>query len=133
EPFTNALFAISGLRPVGWEELQPGTFGRGASALDQTVIIQQATPPGFGADTLLELLVGQLGLDGTPEQSGTYDDANGRTWSLYASEVPSFPISFAFYEGDAGLLLVILISEADQAEVLYNAVFTPALDALTRD
>ncbi len=133
EPFTNEMFGISGLRPVDWEELQPGTFGRGASALDQTVIIQQATPPGFGADTLLEILVGQLGLDETPEQSGTYEDANGRSWSLFASEFQSFPINMAFYEDDAGLLLVILISEADQTEALFNAVFTPALDAITRD
>lgn len=131
--YTNDLFGISGLRPVDWDELSPGTYARGASALDQTVIIQQATPPGVDTNTLLTLLTGQLGLDEAPAQSGTYEDANGRTWSLYQSEFQSFPINMAFYEDEGGLFLVLLISEAEQTEALYNAVFTPALDAIIRN
>lgn len=131
--YTSDLFGISGLRPADWEELSPGTFARGASALDQTVIIQQATPPGVGTETLLTLLAGQLGLEEVPTQTGEYEDANGRIWSLYQSAFQSFPIVMAFYEDDGGLFLVLLISEADQTEALYNAVFTPALDAITRN
>ncbi|MBK8900440.1 MAG: alpha/beta fold hydrolase [Anaerolineaceae bacterium] len=130
--YTSETFGISGVRPAEWQELAPGTYARGASALDQTVIIQQAAPPGLGAEGLLAVLVGQMGLEETPAQSGEYEDANGRTWSLYESEFQGFPINLGFYEDDDGLFIVMLISEASQTDVLYNAVFTPAMDAITR-
>ncbi len=133
EPYSNDTFGISGLKPVDWEELAPGTFARGASALDQTVLIQQAAPPGLGVDGLLGVLTSQLGLEETPVQSGEYEDANGRTWALFGSEFQGFPINMGFHEDDSGLFIIILISEGDQAELLYDAVFVPAMDAITRD
>jgi pimeloyl-ACP methyl ester carboxylesterase len=133
ESYNNDTFGISGERPVGWDELAPGTFARGASALDQTVIIQQAAPPGLGIDGLLAVLGGQLGLDETPEQSSEYVDVNGRTWALYSSDFQGFPINMGFFEDENGLLIVIMISEGEQADMLYDAVFIPAMDALTRN
>jgi pimeloyl-ACP methyl ester carboxylesterase len=133
ETYTNSDFGISGEKPAGWEELVPGTYGRGSSALDQTVIIQQATPPGVGADVFLNLLGGQLGLEETPVQSGEFVDVNGRTWALYDADFQGFPLNIGFLEDDAGLLIVILISESNETEMLYDAVFTPAMDALTRN
>lgn len=133
EAYSNDAFGISGEKPVGWEELAPGTFARGASALDQTVIIQQAAPPGLGVDGLLGVLTSQLGLDETPVQSGDYEDVNGRTWALYGSEFQGFPINMGFFEDDNGLFLVIMISEGDETETLYDAVFLPSLDAMSRN
>jgi pimeloyl-ACP methyl ester carboxylesterase len=133
EAYTNIDFGISGEKPAGWDELVAGTYGRGASALDQTVIIQQATPPGVGADVFLNLLASQLGLDDGLVESGEYVDANGRTWALYGADFQGFPINAGFYEDESGLLIVILISESSETETLYDAVFTPAMDALTRN
>ncbi len=133
EPYSNNLFGISGERPVGWDELAPGTFARGASALDQTLIIQQAAPPGLGTEALLALLTGQLGLDENPAKSGEFVDENGRTWRLFSSQFQGFPINIGLFEDNDGLLIVILISEGSEAEALYDAVFTPAMSALTRN
>ena len=133
ENYTNDTFGITGVRPVGWEEVAPGTYAQGASALDQTVIIQQATPPGLGAEGLLTLLTSQLGLDETPEQVGEYEDANGRIWTLYASEFQTFPINMGFFEDDSGLFIVIMISESSDNETLYDTIFTPSMDALARN
>ncbi|MCA9918028.1 MAG: alpha/beta fold hydrolase [Anaerolineales bacterium] len=133
EPFTNADFGISGQKPVGWEEVVAGTFARGASALDQTVIIQQAGPPGIGPDVFLNLLASQLGLAEAPAQSGDYVDGNGRSWALYNADFQGFPINAGFYEDESGLLVVIMISQSEETAVLYDAVFTPAMDALTRN
>ncbi|MBK7894230.1 MAG: alpha/beta fold hydrolase [Candidatus Promineifilaceae bacterium] len=133
EAYSNATFGISGQKPVGWDEASPGTFLRGNSALDQTVIIQQATPPGLSTAALLELLSSQLGLEEAPLQSGEYVDVNGRTWQLYAAAFQGFPINMGFYEDDGGVLLVLLISDSSESEALYTAVFTPAMDALTRN
>ena len=133
EPYTSDVYGVSGVVPTGWQELAPGTFVRGASALDQTVIIQQAGPPGFSADAIIGLLEGQLGLEETPEPSGEYVDVNGRSWTLYSSNVQNFPIQMAFYEDDAGLLIIMLISEESDTDALFNSVFTPAMDSLTRN
>ncbi|WP_420643348.1 alpha/beta fold hydrolase [Candidatus Leptofilum sp.] len=133
EAYTNADFGISGEKPVGWEEIAPGTYGRGESALDQTVIIQQAGPPGLGPDVFLNLLASQLGLEDGLAESGDYVDANGRTWTLYAADFQGFPINAGFYEDEAGLLVVIMISDSNQTDALYDAVFTPSMDALTRN
>jgi pimeloyl-ACP methyl ester carboxylesterase len=133
EPYSNDTFGLSGEKPVGWEELAPGTFARGATALDQTVLIQQAAPPGLGVEGLLGVLTQQLGLDETPGQSGEYEDANGRTWSLYSSEFQGFPINLGFYEDDNGLFIIIMISEGDETDALYDAVFVPAMDAISRN
>ncbi len=133
EPYSNDTFGISGEKPAGWDELAPGTFARGATALDQTVIIQQAAPPGLGIEGLLSVLTQQLGLDETPGQSGEYEDVNGRTWSLFSSEVQGFPLNLGFYEDDDGLFLVIMISEGNETDALYDAVFVPAMDAITRN
>ena len=132
EPFTNDLFGISGLRPAGWEEFAPGTFIRGDSALDQTSLILQGTPPGATTAAVLGVLASQLGLDETPEQSGEYVDENGRTWAIYSATVQGFPSSLAFLEDENGLLIVIFIAQGDEAEALYNTVLLPTLDALKK-
>lgn len=133
EAYSNDTFGISGEKPVGWDELAPGTYARGATALDQTVIIQQAAPPGLGVDGLLGVLTSQLGLDETPTQSGEYEDVNGRIWALYSSEFQGFPINMGFLEDDNGLFIVIMITQGDETEALYDAVFVPAMDAITRN
>lgn len=133
EPFSDNTFGISGEKPVGWTEVGPGTFARGGSALDQTVLIQQAIPPGVGVNALLTLLTSQLGLENTPEQVGEYEDVNGRNWILFASEFQSFPISIGTFENDEGLLIVILVSNSSETASLYDAVFIPAMNALTRN
>lgn len=133
EPYTNAEFGISGEKPVGWEELAPGTFVRGESPLDQTVIIQQAGPAGLGPDIFLNLLENQFGLEEGWVENGEYVDANGRSWLLYSADFQGFPINAGFYEDDAGLFVVIMISEASQNEALYHAVFVPSMDAISRN
>lgn len=133
EPYTNSDFGLSGVKPVAWDEVVSGTFVRGASALDQTVLLQQAGPPGVSPDIFLTLLSSQIGLAEVPAQRGEYEDANGRTWALYGSDFQGFPINIGFYEEDAGLLVVMLISQTEETELFYEAVFTPAMDALTRN
>lgn len=128
-PFENATFGIAGVVPEGWEEVGPGVYARGSNALDQTVIIQQAGP-GVSAEQLLTLLGSQFGWEEAPASSGTYE-AESRTWTLYETEVQGFPTVMAFAEEDGSTFFVLLISEADEQELLVNDVFYPALDALT--
>ena len=129
-PFANSQFGISGVVPEGWTEVTAGTYSRGNSGLDQTVIVQQAAP-GIDPEQLLGVLASQLGWASTPESSDSYEDGNGRSWTLYAADVQGFPVNVAFAEEDGVTLLVLLITAADEEAALFDAVFMPALEALT--
>lgn len=128
-PFENETFGIAGVVPEGWEEAAPGVYGRGNSALDQTILIQQAGP-GLTADMLLGLLANQLGWEETPESSGTYEAAT-RTWTLYETDVQGFPTILGFAEEEGTTYFVLLITSPEEKEALVENVFYPALEALT--
>lgn len=127
-PFENETFGIMGVVPEGWSEVTPGTYSRGNSGLDQTVIIQQAAP--VSAEQLLGVLASQLGWEAVPESTESYVDGNGRSWALYMTEVQGFPTNIALLEADDLTFLVLLITAAEEEEMLYNDVFTPVLEAL---
>jgi hypothetical protein len=129
-PFENAQFGIAGVVPEGWTEVTAGTFSRGNSGLDQTVIIQQAAP-GVTPAQLLNVLAGQLGWDAVPESTESYMDSNGRSWALYVAEVQGFSANIAFAEEEGLTFLVLLISSVEEEAMLYDDVFIPVLEALT--
>ncbi len=128
-PFENATFGITGVTPEGWEEAAPGVYARGSGGLDQTFIIQQAAP-GVTADLLLGLLSSQFDWEETPESAGTYEAAN-RTWTLYEVSVQGYPVNIAVAEESGTTLLILLISAPDEHTFLYEALFIPAMEALT--
>jgi pimeloyl-ACP methyl ester carboxylesterase len=129
-PFANETFNIAGVVPEGWTEAAPGTYSRGNSGLDQTVIVQQAAP-GMSAVVLLGVLGSQLGWESAPESADSYEDGNGRSWALYAVDVQGFPANIAFAEEEGVTLLVLFITSSEEEEMLFNEVFLPVLDALT--
>lgn len=130
-PFNSEMFgvALEGVVPEGWEEVQIGTYSRGNSGLDQTVIIQQFGT-GVTPEQLLEVLAGQFGWESVPESSGSYEDANGRSWILYEAEVQGLLTNLAFVEENEGTLLLLLLSAPDEQPALYTDVFEPAMEAL---
>ena len=127
EPFTDKEMGISGVAPVGWTEVVPGTYGRGSSGLDVTALVMQAAP--VSADDLLGVLTTQLSLDETPESAGERE-ANGLTWALYAVKVRGVSVDFALAEAEELTLIVMLQSSGDERDALYEIVFLPAVDAL---
>ncbi len=128
-PFENDQFGITGVVPEGWTEVVAGTYSRGNSGLDQTVIIQQAAP-GVAPEQLLSILASQLGWEGVPASTESYMDGNGRSWTLYAADVQGFPAHIAFSEEDSITLLVLLITAAEEETMLYDEVFVPVLEEL---
>jgi hypothetical protein len=127
EPFTSETFGISGVIPSGWTEVGPGVFTRGSSGLDVATLIVQAAP--LDPETLLSLLVGQLGLEEAPEIVGERE-ANGITWTFYSVEYQGLSTDIAIAEGDGLAMIVLLMSEPGEHQALYEAVFVPVVDAL---
>jgi len=126
-PFTSETFGISGLIPEGWSEISPGIYARGGSAADETVLLLQAAP--VTAEELFDLLLEQLGVSDAPE-SGGEREANGLTWQLYSLDIEGVKRDVALAESEGVAFIVVLRSDGEEREMLYEAVFLPAVDAL---
>jgi hypothetical protein len=127
EPLTNDEFGFRGLAPVGWEELAPTKFMRGESALDQTVLIQEAAP--ISADVWLDSLPEQLRLDDAPQSAGSLA-AGDLTWDLYAFEIQGQAADLAMTEHNGQTYMVLLVSFPGERDALYESVFLPVVEAL---
>lgn len=127
ESFVNEQMGVSGLVPAGWEEVSPGAYARGDSALDVALVLMQSGP--FQAEQLLALLTQQLGLEEDPVAVGERE-ANDLVWTLYQVEVQGIVVDIALADAEDMALIALLQSEPDEHEALYDAVFLPVVDAL---
>lgn len=127
-PYENTDAGFSGLQPEGWQEVAPGTFARGATGTDQTVLIQQVVP-GTTLDQFIGLVQQQLSLDTAPEAVSTRE-ANGLTWNLYELDFRGYPADVAIAEGDGVLYVIQLVSgNNDERAFLLEQVYLPTIDA----
>lgn len=133
EPFTNEAMGISGVVPEDWNEAAPGVYARGDMTTDQTSIIQQAAP-GMTAEQLTAALLSQLDIEELPESVGSYESA-AFTWDLYTIEVEApgvtIMVDVALAETEVATYLILLQAMPDEYDVLHDAIFIPAIDALT--
>jgi len=127
EAFESEDFSIQGLIPAGWTEAGPGVFARASSSADLTVLLLQAAP--VSANELLGALTEQLDLEEIPE-SVDEREANSLTWTLYTVEAQGLLRDIALAEKDGMTLIVILRTAPNEHDILYEAVFLPAVDAL---
>jgi hypothetical protein len=128
EPFTSEELGIRGVVPAGWNQVQPGIFARGNPAVDMAVlqvVVERTASP----EELLAAIAQGYGLDGTPASTGERQ-ANDLAWSFYAFTVQGVPRDLALAGSEAGTLVVLLRSAADERDTLYAAVLLPVVDAL---
>ena len=102
-------------------------MARGNSAVDQTVLIYDVAPITSGE--FLAIIAQQFGLAEAPASSGQLE-ANGFAWTIYAAEVQGYPIDFALAEDGGQSLVVLMISHAEEHDLLREAVFLPGVEAL---
>jgi len=128
-PFTDEDFGFSGVKPEGWNDLQLGTVARGDGLSDQTALVQMIVPM-VTPDQFISLFSTQLGMDETPQSTGTRE-ANGLTWTLYQFELLGFPADLALAEGDGTTYMIQMTSNRGERDALYEMVFLPVIDAFT--
>jgi hypothetical protein len=126
-PYTSQEFGFRGVVPVGWAEFSLGHF---QPAMPSTV------PTLFGQVGLPGATVEQIAkLAALPESTGTRETSS-LTWDLYLSqnlEVPgaaTITTEFALTETSRGVYVTVLRTLAEDHEVLREALFLPALEAL---
>lgn len=123
--FTSDQFGITGLIPEGWEELAPGTYAESFSST--TALIVQAAP--VGADDLLNLLAGQLGIDSFGDPIAERE-ANGYSWAIYDATAQGQRVLPAVADADGLALLVMLITTEGDADFFTGAVLEPVIDSV---
>jgi len=127
EPFTDEERGFTGLVPAGWQELAPAELVRGRTALDPTTFVLEATP-GTAAE-LFANLAGLLGLDPGLESIASAEVGNF-TWDFYTFERRGNPADLALAEDGEKAYLVLLISEPEERDALYEQLFLPAVEAM---
>jgi pimeloyl-ACP methyl ester carboxylesterase len=134
-PYSSETFGISGVVPEGWSEASPGSYTRGNSASDLTVLIQKSYP-GMTMDDLLGVLLPALTIEELPESSGTLE-TEGFTWDLYTIEiiapgVGEVVVDLALTETEEMPYLVLLQAMANDYEAgdMHNTIFLPSVEGL---
>jgi pimeloyl-ACP methyl ester carboxylesterase len=127
EPFIDDERGFGGLVPVGWKELEPANLARGTSALDPAYFVLEATP-GTAAE-LFANLAAQLALDPGLEPVKRAELGNF-TWDFYTFERRGNPADLALAEDGEKAYFVLLLSPADEHDVLYEQLFLPAVEAM---
>ena len=119
--FEDAQLGVAGVQPEGWVEQGFGVTVRDdANLAHQVALIQQGAP--VGQQQLIGLLAGQLG---EPIETGTLDDANGRTWTQWSiDDGPTSAELFTLDEGGFTLLLLVQAPPADLADAVEHLVPT---------
>jgi pimeloyl-ACP methyl ester carboxylesterase len=129
-PFTDEAYGVQGLVPDAWEARGFGSYARAESANDITALFIQSAP--IPADTLLNALKGQLGVDEIPESTEQIEGI--LTWDSRRLDTTiqgmDIAISLATAEVDNTTYLVLLQSLAEEHDALVESVFAPVVESV---
>jgi hypothetical protein len=126
---TKDAWGVSVEGPADWFYFG-GIFIRGNSPLDTTLVgvFQDVRTPEELVDWFSLSAYGYRGLDSAPAKVGQHQ-ANGFNWSLYVSSSNGRPVDVAMADYGATSLVVVMFSNMDEHEALYNTVFLPMVDS----
>lgn len=131
-PFTLEEPRINGVRPIGWNELIPGTYVR-EDGQNLTYLLHMSEPDASRSETLPPLLE-SIGQEALPT---TYEVFEGTVleWEVYdviytpKTLESDLAVVLAIAESDSALHVIFLQSSPEDADDLRETVFFPALDA----
>ncbi|MBA3874170.1 MAG: alpha/beta fold hydrolase [Anaerolineae bacterium] len=124
EPFTSDS-GYTGVKPKDWKEAAAGTYARGSNPLDTAAISYQVLPGG-NVDLVLPVLSAQFGIK---SDTATTHDANGLKWRLLSGELQNIPVNLAITDDNGKIYMILMLSNAEDTDALYEALFIPAIDA----
>lgn len=129
-PIASELSGIVTVAPLSWtRDGDSAVFRRESSTWDMTSV--SAMQVGLDFDTLMGIIVGDfegIGLDSFPHIVGEVE-ANGLKWELYKTSLIALPVDIAYTQSGYDAILVLLLSHADEHEILYEEVFLEMLNS----
>lgn len=130
EPVIDEAYALRSVAPAAWAAAGMGIRTRDAASGDPTLLALQSAhaPP----NDLWPALLPQLGLAAAPEPTAQRTTPAGLEWDLYRVTLGggSAIADLGLAGGADVTYLVLLVSQASEADGLREAVFLPAVDAL---
>ena len=127
EAYTSEELGLVGLRPKGWTEPAPGTFGRMRTGTDSASLALLSLP--FDRAEALARLTANFGLTEPPPVTDRIE-ANDLEWESYRTEAQGVEIDFALAQAGGATLLVVMTYPANERDALHQGVFLPAVGAL---
>ena len=129
-PYTSQHFALRGVVPEGWSEVQPGVFADATLSAS----LQLMSYPGVTMDHAVAALPLVLGIGELPDSSGRFE-SKALTWHLYTveAELPGNEagvLHMALAEDDSTFYLVMLQTSKGKADAYHASVFLPAVESL---
>jgi formylglycine-generating enzyme required for sulfatase activity len=125
-PYADLESGFTGIVPAGWVEFSPGHFQPTVPSNEPTLFAQFSLP---GAMT--EQLSGLLAV---AENAGTRETASLSwdlcTWDFEVPDLATTTMDFALAEDGGTKYVIVLVSLAEDHEVLREALFLPAVKAL---
>jgi len=130
ESTTIAQYQITTRIPAKWTAADFGFYNRNGAYGDitQVGIQRAAVSESQWATWLSTNFRGNQGLDQVPVKYGERQ-ANGLKWSIYRSEAHGFPVEIAFAKSNNDTLMVLMISNKDEHDALYDLVFLTVIDS----
>jgi len=129
-PISSKESGIITVAPLSWtRDGDSASFRRESSTWDMTSV--SAMQVGLDFDTLMGLLVGDfegIGLDSFPHIVGEVN-ANGLSWELYKTTLIALPVDIAYAQSGYDSMVVLLLSHADERDILYEEVFLKMLNS----
>jgi hypothetical protein len=128
--FTSDENGIRGKIPSSWTDIGLGCYNRNLYALDPTRLCVQVSAT--STEEWLQWLTQKFegaGLEQAPKSVGERK-ANGLVWKLYVAEFQGNPVDLALAENGTQTLLVTLVSDSEEHDAMYKAVYLPVIDAL---
>jgi pimeloyl-ACP methyl ester carboxylesterase len=125
ETFTSDAGGFTAVKPKDWKEAAANTYARGDNPLDAAAISYQVLPGG-NVDLVLPILGAQFGIKG--DEAATRE-ANGLKWRLLAGELQNIPVNLAITDSNGKIYMILMLSNAEDRDALYEALFIPSIDA----
>jgi hypothetical protein len=125
-PYTSEEMGISGVVPKGWVEFSPGHFQPTVPNTEPTLFAQFSLP-GTTIEPLSELAALAEGVGSRKTSALSWDLFSG---DLEVPGVATISVGFALAETRSAVYVIVLASLAEDHEVLREALFLPALEAL---
>ncbi|CAG0933698.1 Tripeptidyl aminopeptidase [Thermoflexales bacterium] len=127
---TEKQMGFSGVVPDGWQAISAGAYSPSGKMTDNTALMQQAAP--IPPESLLQLLQSQFESSEVKvefEKTATRS-AHGINWDIYSTSISIANVNLAVGTQDNMTYFILLQAPKNDHEVLYEAVFLPAIDAL---
>lgn len=131
-PYNDFKMRIKGVIPANWQAIGNGFFVPKNAPGEPTMIGHQTDPASIEEwlAWLDEQFNGKTGFDKTPVKTGTRK-ANNLTWSLYTTTSKNFPVDIAFARDGGQTILILMQSNPDERDAMYETVFLRLVDAAT--